>query len=159
MRTRSLHWLVALALGGCAAIDSFHESSRQADFAREFAGGVLCNSQDCRVDITVGPNCAITPSSPTLGVDARISDATIHWRIVSAGASFTRDGINAEPPKDRGAWMREFKNPRLVSDTEFTWLDKNKLPGSPRKRSYGYNIFVNQGATTCRFDPTIINDY
>ena len=158
MRAHPLHWLAVLALAGCATGNSSYEMSRQEEFRREFTSGTLCTATDCTVKVTVAANCAISVDPPTLGIDTRVDDATIHW-IIQPGASgrvaFTREGIN---PK-AGNWQREFKDPKRVSATEFTWLDKNKLQGGPRKRPHAYNVDVMQDATPCHFDPTIINDY
>jgi hypothetical protein len=157
MRVHSLHWLAVLALAACAT-DKGYEKSRQEEFRLEFAGGNLCDTKDCTVNVMVSGKCVVTIDPPTLGIDRRVEDATIHWKIQPGSTgriAFTRDGIN---PKS-GNWHREFREPRLVSPTEYTWIDKNKLQGGPFKRPHQYNVDFTQDGVACHFDPTIINDY
>jgi hypothetical protein len=159
MRARTLPALVAVALMGCAseAPRKPQVATSQLLFEQQYPGGTLCTTNDCFATVTVGANCAVTVTPQVLGVATGVSDALLHWTIApAAGVGFTANGIN---PKDPGAWNREFRNGRRVSATEFTWVDKNKLDGAPPKRPYGYNLEITQGRTTCRVDPTIINDY
>ena len=159
MRVHSLYCLAVLALTACATVDKGHEKARQEDFRREFSGGSLCFTTDCTVKVTMGAGCTVTVDPPTLGIDRSVEDATIHWVIEPSSTgrvAFTRNGIN---PKPGGGWHREFREPRRVSATEFTWIDKNKLQGGPFQRPHQYNVDFLQDGNACHFDPTIINDY
>ncbi len=133
------------------------ELTPEMQFQQAYAGGVFCQSTSCTVAVTVGAGCNV--SAPTLGISTTVSDAVIHW-VIQPGASgrvaFVENGVN---PKDPAKWQAEFKQPARVSDTEFTWLDKNKLNGAPGRRQYDYNIDLTQDGKPCHKDPTIINDY
>jgi hypothetical protein len=164
MRTHPLLWVALLAVAGCALLDRDEGKSRQDQFRAEFASGMLCTSAPCTVKLTVDAGCVVTVDPPTLGVDTRLSDATIRWVIQPASshqATFVRSprhGINPKPGSVVG-WRIEFSNPTRVSDAEFTWLDKNRAAGMPRKRKHDYEIEMVQDSQRCHVDPIIINDY
>jgi hypothetical protein len=161
MRARTWTLLVAVTLSGCA-----HEAPRpklEAEPPLPYemrAGNPVCTNTYCPITVTVKAGCIISVSPLTLGIDAKIEDAVLHWTISPRSVgdpAFADKGIN---PKDNGAWMREFRNGTRVGAKEFTWVDKNKLPGAALKRSYGYNVDVIQDGRPCpRFDPTIVNEY
>ena len=162
MRTHGLLCLALLAVAACAG-DRMNTSSRQDDFRRDYAGGMLCTADPCTVKITVAAGCTATVDPPTLGVDRTLSEVTVKWEIQAQSAgrvvfvAAPADGINPKPPP--GPWNAEFKRPNRASDTVFTWLDKNKLNGGQLRRRHDYNIDMTQDGTACHVDPIIINDY
>lgn len=163
MRARTLTFLVAVTLSGCA-----HEARKTLDaeppsLYEVRAGNPVCKNTYCPITVTVKAGCVISVSPNDLGIDNNVDDAVLHWTISAnsvGGAAFTDKGIN---PRDPGAWNREFRNGTPVGNPprEFTWVDKNKLAAdSPRPRPYKYNVDVIQDGRPCpRYDPTIINGY
>jgi hypothetical protein len=168
MRAHILLCLALFAVAGCSLIEKSGGKTRQDEFRAEFASGTLCSSDTCTVKITVPPGC-VNPivDPPILGVDAKLVDgATIKWEIQRAAspsdqATFVpspRRGINPKQGSVLG-WHREFRNPNRVSDTVYTWDDRNRLSGAPPKRPFDYEIEMVQNGRRCHVDPTIVNEY
>jgi len=61
----------------------------------------VCNAGICKIDITV-TNCdasgGITVAPPYLRTPVASGSAVIHWKIVTPGFVFSRDGIRFDPP-------------------------------------------------------------
>ena len=169
MRAPTLQVLLAVSLAGCAAMmppDAPRSTKGELTLLQQFQGtygaaSQLCEALPCpTITVTVGENCNFAPVT-TLGVKAGVINATIKWIIdpASAGSpTFTATGINANPPKNTGAWMSEFKTPVPGAKT-FTWVDMNPHYVGNQQRQLTYNIEVMQGTTLCKKDPTIVNDY
>ena len=135
MRARILPFLLAVSLSGCTAEAPPNPPkgkdllTPQAQFEAAHPGGELCTSSACPVTIKVGAGCAFTVTPPTLGISHPVDEATITWTI-DPGSTGTvifaaSNGINGKT----GAWNSAFRNGTRVSDTVYTWIDKNKPPG------------------------------
>ena len=104
-----------------------------------------CSGNNCKVEITVGANCAITVDPQNLPVFAQ--NVEIKWSLKPAHWKFAANGIDF---KDTG--QGQFHNPAGGNSNNFKWKDDNT-----DQRPYGYWIHVVNGKDKCDADPSIVN--
>lgn len=108
-----------------------------------------CNpGGNCRVDVTVGANCAITVSPDPLDVPQPRGAKSITWNIKTNGFVFAPDGIAFKSSNS------EFADPE-VQGNRFKWKNRHTRAGS---FEYAVNV-IGSGPSpaTCSKDPLINN--
>lgn len=111
-----------------------------------------CNQSTCKIVVSVGAHCAISPGPQDELEVARGNSPVIQWEIDSdafrAGWEFARGGgIDFKTPAG-GEIDPASHSPRVV-----TFNDRHTKPG---RYQYGINL-VNRNGGTCRQDPFVVN--
>jgi len=138
---RALTGLASTALLGCAA--SLAPPPQTTETA--------CASQQCKLSVKVGADCAMTVEPEHLFVPAG-GEAHVLWMIDPPNAPFVFDanGITFKPGQNPGQFDQ--KEPR-GNGKIFHWRDKNNLAGT-----YKYDIKVRDSqGRLCELDPFIHN--
>jgi hypothetical protein len=111
-----------------------------------------CSEPACKVPVSVGANCAISPGPNDELEVARGNAPTIHWELEQQsfqdGWQFERsNGIEFKTPTG-GEIEFVGHSPRVV-----TFNNRHTKEGKYR---YGINL-VNRDGRTCRQDPFVVN--
>jgi hypothetical protein len=108
-----------------------------------------CNpGGNCTVEVTVGPNCAITVSPDPLEVPQPRRAKSIAWTIVTKGFDFAPNGIAFKSESD------EFVDP-VQQGNRFRWKNRHTRPGD---HAYDVNVVsTGPNPTSCKLDPVIKN--
>lgn len=108
-----------------------------------------CNpGGSCKVDVTVGANCAISVQPDPLDVPGPRRAKKITWTIVEGNFEFAPNGIEFKSPTN------EFEDPDRQGK-RFTWKNKHTQAGD-----FAYNVNVVStvpNPTSCKLDPIIRN--
>lgn len=109
-----------------------------------------CKKGNCKVDITVKPDCTITADPDELPVHKDNKDDDIKWKIVGNDYEFTDNGIEWKDPK--APFTGKAKNGNM-----FKWTDKNP-ENTPTPWKYSVEVQKKNGGAKCpKWDPTVIN--
>jgi len=104
-----------------------------------------CAGHNCKVELTVGANCAITAVPDALPVFAKGVD--IKWSVKPAGWKFAANGIEF---KKTG--QSQFSGQAGGNSNNYKWTDANT-----DQDDYKYIIHVVNGTQHCDVDPSIVN--
>lgn len=128
---------IALGLTGCSLLRPFDSH---------------CSGQECKVAVTVGPNCAITADPDELEVRLGTGPVNIRWKL-DPGSGFVFDDQKGITFKQN---PNEFDEKRPEDQgKQFHWRDKNTQQG---RFAYGITLRdKNDPSRICRVDPLIYN--
>jgi len=104
-----------------------------------------CRSSPCDATVTV-QSCGKIQVTPDPIVVANGNKPVMRWTLETSGWSFTDNGIDILKPGG------QFDGKAKESARSFKWKNNNSMPGT-----YKYDVYVTDGSTTCRYDPTIVN--
>lgn len=158
--------VLSVSVAACAQVDKPRETARPKADAKLLAPDCPASETVCRLEVRVGPNCAISvhPNERRYAVAFRERGVEMLWTIrgdatfdKSKGIRFTSPDFPLAKKNDysglsnpEGVFLKS--NVKIASDQEFRLFNRGR-PGY-----YYYAINVIQGGKACReFDPGIAN--